>query len=90
MQNPKLAQIQLGHKDIKTTYTHYTGPNEKDKQQIDVILNHHRVVDPAGIAEDLSRRYINNELPEEDYLYAMRSLRKAKTMRLNNQDPAFQ
>jgi len=43
MQNPKLAQIQLGHKDIKTTYTHYTGPNEKDKQQIDAILNHRRV-----------------------------------------------
>ena len=39
MINPKLAQIQLGHKSIKTTLDHYTIPNDADKERINSILS---------------------------------------------------
>ena len=90
MKNPKLGQIQLGHKNIKTTLTHYTGPNEKDKERIDDILAPRREVDPEEIAEDLSRRYINEEIPEQEYLYAIKSLRQANNTSQHDKDPAFQ
>ena len=77
MRNPKLGQIQLGHKNIKTTLTNYTGPNTKDKENIDFILNPRIEVSPEEIAEQLSKHYINGEMPEEEYLYAIKSLRTA-------------
>ena len=39
MVNPKLGQIQLGHKSIKTTLDHYTIPNDADKERINSILS---------------------------------------------------
>ncbi len=90
MQNPKLGQIQLGHKNIKTTLTNYTGPNEKDKQHIDTILIPYRELAPEALAQDLSTRYVNNELPTEEYIKALKALRTNKNTRSHDTDPAFQ
>jgi len=89
MSNPKLGQIQLGHKNIKTTLTNYTGPNIKDKQNIDRILNPRREIDPEEIAEELSKHYIRGELPEEEYLYALKSLRNHTRQKIGGDDIAF-
>jgi len=90
MKNPKLGQIQLGHKSIRTTLTNYTGPNEEDKMQIDEILTPERKVTVEEIIEQLTKHFVRGELPEEEYLYALKSLKKNRGLqKVNENDIAF-
>ena len=91
MKNPKLGQIQLGHKNIKTTLTNYTGPNEEDKKNIDIILNPRREITVEDIVRELTQHFIMGELPEEEYIYAIKSLRKTQGKLVpGGEDVAFQ
>ena len=90
MENPKLGQMQLGHKSIRTTLTNYTGPNEEDKMRIDGILTPQKKVTVEEVVEQLTKQFVKDELPEEEYLYAIKSLKKNRGVQnLENKDIAF-
>lgn len=89
MKNPKLGQIQLGHRSIKTTLTNYTGPNEEDKMQINDILTPERKMTVNKIVEQLTQHFVKGELPEEEYLYAIKSLKNNHSINQEKNDMAF-
>ncbi|RLE08955.1 hypothetical protein DRZ78_00065 [Candidatus Aerophobetes bacterium] len=68
MINPKLAQIQLGHKSIKTTLDHYTIPNNQDKEQINAILSLHPAQHRDTVLERLEKCTVAIEHVKESYL----------------------
>ena len=68
--------MQLGHKSIRTTLTNYTDPNEEDKMRIDDILTPQKKVTVEEVVEQLTKHFVNGGLPEEEYLYAIKSLKK--------------
>ncbi|MDD3494138.1 MAG: tyrosine-type recombinase/integrase, partial [Candidatus Thermoplasmatota archaeon] len=39
MNNPKLGQIHLGHKSIRTTLDHYSMPDDQDKETINAVIS---------------------------------------------------
>ena|GEM_PF-5484045 len=91
IQKPKFAQIQLGHKNIKTTLTNYTGPNDNDKQNIDAILNPRGQKTTDEIVKGLSQRFVNGDIPEHEYLFAIRSIKNTQTRHsIAKNDVAFQ
>ncbi len=68
MINPKLGQIQLGHKSIKTTLNNYTIPNGQDKEQINAILSLHPVQHVNNVLERLDECTTSIEHIKESYL----------------------
>jgi len=76
MKNPKLAQTQLGHRSIRTTLTNYTCPNDDDKKRINDILTPKGPFSLDDVVRELSQRYIRRELPEREYISALKSLRE--------------
>ncbi len=77
MRNPKLAQIQLGHSNPKTTLDHYVIPRKKDKKRIGEILSSNKEPTPKDIARELLRTFmICDGLDEKDFLFALKSLRE--------------
>ena len=75
MENPKLAQAQLGHKSIRTTLTNYTCPNDDDKKRINDILTPKGPHSLEDAASDLTRRFLRKELPVKEYISGMVALR---------------
>ncbi|RLF40601.1 MAG: hypothetical protein DRN21_01785, partial [Thermoplasmata archaeon] len=70
--------------------TNYTGPNEEDKMRIDGILTPQKKVTVEEVVEQLTKQFVKDELPEEEYLYAIKSLKKNRGVQnLENKDIAF-
>lgn len=76
MKNPKLAQGQLGHKSPLITLKHYVCPNDDDKRRINDILAPKGPLSLDDVVQELSQRYIRRELPEREYISALKSLRE--------------
>lgn len=79
LEKPKLAQIQLGHKNIKTTLTNYTGPNEDDKKHIETILHPESEKSIDERLAELCHQFRQGKITEQEYLKAVRSIGQQPT-----------
>ena len=77
MRNIGLAQLQLGHKNPKTTLDNYFIPNDKDKQTIDDAMISGKKITREDILKDIVKRYINsNVFDPEDFLLVVKALKE--------------
>lgn len=76
MKNPKLAQIQLGHSNIKTTLANYVIPNREERKNIEQYLNPDRAITPEKIATELVKRYLSCDAAhEKELVFALKALK---------------
>ncbi|MFO8077652.1 MAG: hypothetical protein R6U21_03290, partial [Thermoplasmatota archaeon] len=82
MDNVALAQLQLGHKSIKTTTDNYFIPNTKDRKEIEKVLKTEKQMTRDEIIRDLTKKYAEcNALSDKEFLAALKALRKEDDMK---------
>jgi len=79
MKNIGLAQLQLGHKNPKTTLENYFIPNNDDKRVIDTTMRSDSDLAPEIAFTEIIRSYINsNAIDDQEFLFALKAFKKQR------------
>lgn len=84
MKSIGLAQLQLGHKNPKTTLENYFIPNDEDKMTIDAAMRGGKEYTPEEKIRNLTIRFLEgNAMDDNEFLFAVKAFKKEEDKRNN-------